>query len=186
MNKLDRKSRAQILGMMVEGVSMQSITRLTGVSKNTAAKLLKDAGEACIAYHDEHVRNLKAKRIQCDEIWSFCGMKEKNVPRGRRGSFGIGDVYTWTAIDSESKLIASYLVGKRDASYAKAFIDDLAERLASRVQITTDGHKAYLQAVEDAFGADVDYAMLVKLYGEPKLAYSAERKYSPAQCCGAI
>ena len=114
MNKLDRKSRAQILGMMVEGVSMQSITRLTGVSKNTVAKLLEDAGEACMAYHDEHVRNVKAKRVQCDEIWSFCAMKEKNVPRAQRGAFGIGDVYTWTGIDSESKLILSYLVGKRD------------------------------------------------------------------------
>jgi IS1 family transposase len=171
--------------MMVEGVSMQSITRLTGVSKNTVAKLLKDAGEACIAYHDEHVRGVKAKRVQCDEIWSFCQMKEKNVPKAVRGTFGIGDVYTWTGIDSESKLILSYLVGKRDGRYAKVFIDDLASRLANRVQLTTDGHKAYLAAVEDAFGADVDYAMLVKLYGEPS-GHSAERKYSPGECCGAI
>lgn len=185
MNKLDRKSRAQILGMMVEGVSMQSITRLTGVSKNTVAKLLKDAGEACLAYHDEHVRSVKAKHVQCDEIWSFCQMKEKRVPAAVRGTYGIGDVYTWTAIDSDSKLIVSYLVGKRDARYAKAFIGDLSERLAKRVQLTTDGHKAYLQAVEDAFGADVDYAMLVKLYGEPA-GQSAERKYSPGECCGSI
>src|SRR5438093_428642 len=133
MNKLDRKSRAQILGMMVEGISMRSITRLTGASKNTVAKLLKDAGEACIAYHDEYVRNVKAKRVQCDEIWSFCQMKEKRVPKAIRGSFGIGDVYTWTGIDSDSKLIVSYLVGKRDARYAKAFVADLSERLANRV-----------------------------------------------------
>jgi IS1 family transposase len=186
MNKLDRKTRAQILGMMVEGVSMQSITRLTGVSKNTVAKLLKDAGEACIAYHDEHVRNVKAQRVQCDEIWSFCQMKEKHVPKGQRGAFGIGDVYTWTGLDSDSKLIVSYLVGKRDARYASAFIDDLAARLSNRVQLTTDGHKAYLRAVEDAFGADVDYAMLVKLYGEPSGAHTSERKYSPGECCGAI
>lgn len=185
MNKLDRKARAQILGMMVEGVSMQSITRLTGVSKNTVAKLLKDAGEACIAYHDEHVRNVPAKRVQCDEIWSFCAMKEKNVPKEVRGAFGIGDVYTWTGIDSDSKLIVSYLVGKRNARYAKAFVGDLAERLANRVRLTTDGHKAYLTAVEHAFGADVDYAMLVKLYGE-SVGQSAERKYSPGECCGAI
>jgi IS1 family transposase len=185
MNKLDRKARAQILGMMVEGVSMQSIARLTGVSKNTVAKLLKDAGEACLAYHDERVRNVKAKRVQCDEIWSFCAMKEKRVPRALRGSFGIGDVYTWTGIDSESKLIVSYLVGKRDARYAKAFVADLSERLANRVQLTTDGHKAYLAAVEDAFGSGVDYAMLVKLYGEPS-GHTTERKYSPNDCCGSI
>ena len=185
MNKLDRKARAQILGMMVEGVSMQSIARLTGASKNTVAKLLKDAGEACIAYHDEYVRDVKANRVQCDEIWSFCAMKEKNVPKAKSGAFGIGDVYMWTGLDADSKLIVSYLVGKRDGRYAKTFIDDLASRLANRVQLTTDGHKAYLLAVENAFGADVDYAMLVKLYGEP-VGHTAERKYSPGECCGAI
>lgn len=185
MNKLGRKARAQILGMMVEGMSMQSITRLTGASKNTVAKLLKDAGEAFIAYHDANVRNVKAQRVQCDEIWSFCGIKEKNVPGGQRGQFGIGDVYTWTGIDSDSKLIVSYLVGKRDARYANAFVNDLAGRLAGRVQLTTDGHKAYLQAVEDAFGSAVDYAMLVKLYGE-SAGHSTERKYSPNECCGAV
>jgi IS1 family transposase len=185
MNKLDRKARAQILGMMVEGMSMQSITRLTGVSKNTVAKLLKDAGEAFMAYHDANVRNVKAKRVQCDEIWSFCQMKEKNVPAAQRGQYGVGDVYTWTGIDSESKLILSWLVGRRDGEYAKAFIDDLAGRLAGRVQLTTDGHKAYLAAVEDAFGANIDYAMLVKIYG-PAAGAAQERRYSPAECCGAI
>lgn len=185
MNKLDRKARAQVLGMMVEGMSMQSIARLTGASKNTVAKLLKDAGEAFIAYHDANVRNVPAKRVQCDEIWSFCAMKEKNVPAAQRGQFGVGDVYTWTGLDADSKLIVSYLVGKRDARYAKVFVADLAERLSGRVQLTTDGHKAYLQAVEDAFGAHVDYAMLVKLYGEPA-GHTSERKYSPSECCGAI
>lgn len=186
MNKLDRKARAQILGMMVEGVSMQSITRLTGASKNTVAKLLKDAGEACIAYHDEHVRNVKAKRIQCDEIWSFCAMKEKNVPKAKRGTLGLGDVFTWTGLDADSKLIVSYLVGRRDSRYARVFIDDLAERLANRVQLTTDGHKAYLTAVDNAFGANVDYAMLVKLYGPAHGGSEQERKYSPGECCVAI
>jgi IS1 family transposase len=185
MNRIDRKARSQILGMMVEGVSIRSITRLTGTSKNTVAKLLKDAGEACMAHHDATVRNLKSKRIECDEIWSFCYAKEKIVPTHKRGQFGIGDVYTWTAIDSESKLIAAWFVGKRDAEYAKLFIDDLAQRLAGRVQLTTDGHKAYLSAVEDAFGAKVDYAMLVKLYGETT-GHTTERKYSPAKCCGSI
>lgn len=164
---------------------MRSITRLTGISKNTAAKLLADAGEACIAYHDATVRNILSKRIQCDEIWSFCQMKEKNVPKDMKGTFGIGDVYTWTAIDPDSKLIASWLVGKRDASYAKVFIADLESRLANRVQLMTDGHKAHLQAVEDAFGANTDYAMLVKLYGEAH-GNTTERKYSPGECCGSI
>ena len=138
MNKLDRKSRSQILGMMVEGVSMQSITRLTGVSKNTVAKLLKDAGEACIAYHDEHVRNVKAQRVQCDEIWSFVGMKQKNVPAALKGEFGYGDVYTWTAIDADTKLIPCWHVGRRDSWAARDFIHDLAGRLAGRVQLTTE------------------------------------------------
>lgn len=185
MNKLDRKTRTQILGMMVEGVSMRSITRLTGVSKNTVAKLLADAGEACMTYHDETVRNVKAARIQCDEIWSFCQMKEKNVPKVVKGVLGFGAVYTWTAIDPDTKLIASWLVGRRDASYAKVFIADLESRLASRVQLTTDGHKAYLQAVEDAFGANIDYAMLIKLYGEPA-GHTTARKYSPSECSGSI
>ena len=185
MNKLTSQARAQILGMMVEGISIRSIARLTGASKNTVAKLLADAGEACIAYHDANVRNVKAKRVQCDEIWSLCAMKEKNVPAAQRGQYGIGDVYTWTGIDSDSKLILSYLVGKRDAGYAKEFMSDMAGRLANRVQLTTDGHKAYLSAVEVAFGADIDYAMLMKIYG-PAAGAAQERRYSPAECCGSI
>jgi IS1 family transposase len=159
MNRLDTKQRAQILAMTVEGVSIRAISRLTGASKITVAKLLKDAGEACIAYHDAHVRNIKAKRIQCDEIWSFCAMKEKRVPAAMKGVLGFGDLYTWTAIDPDSKLIASWLVGRRDAEYAHMLMDDLQSRLANRVQLTTDGHKAYLSAIEDAFGADIDYAV---------------------------
>jgi IS1 family transposase len=185
VNQLDRKARAQILGMMVEGVSMRSITRLTGVSKNTVAKLLADTGEACITYHDENVRNLKSARILSDEIFAFCQMKEKNVPTAHKGELGFGDVYTWTAIDPDTKLIASWLVGRRDARYAHEFMADLKSRLARRVQLTTDGHKPYLQAVEAAFGADIDYAMLVKLYGEPS-GHTSERKYSPGECCGSI
>jgi IS1 family transposase len=185
MNKLNRKTRAQILGMMVEGVSIQSITRLLGVSKNTVAKLLKDAGEACLAYQDSTMRNLQCKRVQCDEIWSFCAMKEKNVPKEKKGTLGFGDVYTWTALDADSKLIASWLVGRRDAQYAKAFMDDLAQRLTTRVQLTTDGYKPYLTAVEKSFAGDIDYAMLVKLYGEPK-GNQQERRYSGGECCGTI
>ena len=165
MNKLDRKSRAQILGMMVEGMSIQSITRLTGASKNTVAKLLKDAGEAFIAYHDEHVRGLKSKRIQCDEIWSFVGKKEKNLRSYDEKMAGLGDAWTWTAIDSESKLIASWAVGRRDAFTARDFMRDLASRVDSRVQLTTDGFKAYLNAVSGAFGAAC-FAEFVSYLGE--------------------
>lgn len=185
MNRLNTKKRAQILGMMVEGNSIRSITRMTGVSKNTVAKLIVDAGRACAAYQDDALRNLTCERIQCDEIWAFVGMKQKNVPNEQREVLGIGDVYTWTAIDADTKLIPCWMVGKRNAQYARLFISDLAERLASRVQLTTDGHKAYLRAVEDSFGANIDYAMLVKLYGEPT-GKSAERKYSPGECCGSI
>ena len=186
MNRSSIQKRAQILGMMVEGLSIHSITRLTGASKNTVKKLLVDAGQACAAYHDDHVRKLKSQRIQCDEIWSFCAMKEKNVPAAQKGTLGLGDLWTWTGIDPDSKLIVSWLVGRRNVEYARLFIDDLAQRLASRVQITTDGHKPYLQAVEAAFGANVDYAMLVKLYGEPSGPHTSERKYSPGECCGSI
>ena len=185
MNKLDRKSRAQILGMMVEGVSMRSITRLTGASKNTVAKLLRDAGEACIAYHDEHVRNLQCKHVQCDEIWSFVAKKEKNVRNYGEKLQGCGDAWTWTAIDSETKLIASWLVGPRDAFSARDFMADLSSRLTNRVQLTTDGLKTYLHAVDRAFGSNIDYAMLVKLYGAPH-GNPQERKYSPNECCGTV
>lgn len=183
MNKLPLHKRVQILSMLCEGSSMRSISRVTGVSINTVSKMLVDAGNACAAFHDAAVRNVEAKRIQADEVWSFCYAKQKNVAKAKAAPEEAGDVWTWTAIDADSKLIVSYLVGDRDASYADAFMGDLAGRLANRVQLTTDGHKTYLEAVEGAFGADVDYAMLVKIYGEPQGA-KQERRYSPGECCG--
>lgn len=153
-----------------------------GMSKNTISKLLKDAGKVCAEYHDEHVRNVNSTRIQCDEIWSFTYAKQKNVKTAKAAPEGAGDTWTWTAIDADSKLIVSYLVGGRDGQYALAFMDDIASRLSNRVQMTTDGHKAYLEAVEGAFGCDVDYAQLVKIYG--KSPDSAKGRYSPAECTG--
>lgn len=183
MNKLPAKDRAQILAMLCEGTSMRAISRMTGVSINTVSKLLVDAGNACAAFHDAAVRNVKAERIQADEVWSFCYAKQKNVAKAKAAPEEAGDVWTWTALDADSKMIVSYLVGGRDADYASAFMTDLAGRLANRVQLTTDGHKAYLEAVEGAFGGDVDYAMLVKIYGEPQ-GTKQERRYSPGECCG--
>jgi IS1 family transposase len=167
--------------MLVEGASMRSISRITGVSINTVTKLMVEAGEACAAYHDETVRNVRSARVQADEIWSFVGAKAKNVANMKQPIEGAGDVWTWTALDADSKLIISYLVGGRDSEYAMAFMDDVAARLANRVQLTTDGHRAYLEAVEGAFGADVDYAQLIKLYGA---APEGQRRYSPAECIG--
>ena len=184
MNKLAPEERAQILHMLCEGSSIRAITRITGASKNTVIKLLVDAGEVCAAYHDEHVRNVKAKRVQVDEIWAFCAAKQKNVPAMKKLVDGAGDIWTWTAIDADSKLIIQWFVGPRDGGIAKLFIDGLASRLASRVQLTSDGLKAYLNAVEGAFGADVDYAQLVKLYGAA--SDSAKGRYSPAECTGII
>jgi IS1 family transposase len=181
MNKLPLQTRVQILNLLCEGSSMRAISRVTGVSINTVTKMLIDAGLACARFHDESVRGVKAKHVQCDEIWSFCYAKAKNVAKAKAAPERAGDVWTWTALDRDSKMIVSYLIGGRDGEYATAFIDDLRTRLANRVQLTTDGHKAYLQAVEEAFGDDVDYAMLVKLYGEgPK----TEARYSPAVCIG--
>ncbi|MCZ8546918.1 IS1 family transposase [Mesorhizobium qingshengii] len=186
MNKLPLKTRVQILTMLCEGSSMRSISRVADVSINTVSKLLVDAGKFCADLHDREVRNVKAKRVQCDEIWSFTAAKQKNVAAMKNSVDGAGDTWTWTALDSDSKLIISWLVGGRDGEYALAFMDDVKERLANRVQLTTDGHKAYLNAVEEAFGADIDYAMLVKMYGEPEgKAVPQERRYSPAVCTGA-
>ena len=185
MNKLDIKTRVTILNMLVEGSSMRSISRITGVSINTVTKLLEDAGKACAAYHDVTVRNVKAQHVQCDEIWSFCYAKDKNVATAKAAPEGAGDVWTWTAIDRDHKMILSFEVGDRSGATAIEFMDDLRARLANRVQLTTDGHKAYLEAVEGAFGGDVDYAMLIKLYGDASGAKGHERKYSPAECTGA-
>lgn len=161
---------------------MRSITRVCDVSINTVAKLLADAGAACEAFHNETVQNVRAKRVQCDEIWSFCYAKQKNVATAKAAPVGAGDLWTWTALDADNKLMISWLVGARDAGYAHELMQDVAARLANRVQLTTDGHKAYLEAVEAAFGADIDYAMLVKLYGE---TVGAPGRYSPADCIGA-
>ena len=169
--------------MLVEGSSMRSITRVAGVDINTVTKLLEDAGNACIAYHDRAVRGITARHIQCDEIWSFCYAKQRNAARARGIVDTAGDVWTWTALDSDTKLIVSWLVGGRDSGYALEFMDDLRERLEDRVQISTDGLKAYPPAVEEAFGADVDYAQVIKLYGQPE-EVEEQRRYSPAHCIG--
>jgi IS1 family transposase len=182
MNKLTIEERAKILHLLCEGMSIRAITRLTGASKNTVAKLLIDAGKACAAYHDANVRNVKATRVQVDEIWSFTYAKQKNVATAKAAPDQAGDTWTWTALDADSKMILSYFVGGRDGECAMWFMDDLAARLANRVQLTSDGHKAYLEAVEGAFGCDVDYAMLVKMYGP---SITAPGRYSPAECTGA-
>lgn len=185
MHRLSVTDRAKVLTLLVQGNSINAACRITGVAKNTALKLLADVGEACAAYQDRVMRNLACKTIQCDEIWAFCYSKQRSVPNNKRRVHGTGDVYTWTAIDAETKLIPCWHVGTRGAASANAFIDDLAPRMAGRVQLTTDGHKAYLKAVDDAFGANVDYAMLVKLYGAAP-GNAQERRYSPAECCGSI
>jgi IS1 family transposase len=183
MNKLPLQTRVQILSMLCEGSAMRSISRVCDVSVNTVSKLLVDAGKACAAFHDEKVRGVKAKRVQVDEIWSFTAAKQKNVASMKALVEGAGDTWTWTAIDAETKLLITWLVGGRDSDYAIAFMDDLRDRLANRVQLTSDGHRAYLEAVEGAFGGDVDYAQLVKLYGA--VSESAKGRYSPAECIGA-
>lgn len=182
MNTLSIEKRCRIVRALVEGNSMRSASRMVRVSINTVSKLLVDLGQACMVYHDEHVRNVAAKRVQCDEIWSFVHAKAKNVPTENKGQFGHGDVWTFVGIDADSKLAVSWLVGLRDAACATAFVKDLADRLANRVQLTTDGHRMYLEAVEEVFGGDVDYAMLVKMYGQ--LSATDERRYSPAECQG--
>jgi IS1 family transposase len=181
MNRLTPARRAQILHLLCEGSSIRAITRVVGVSKNTVTKLIEDVGTACAAYHDANVRNVKAKRIQVDEIWSFTYAKQKNVATAKAAPDGAGDTWTWTGIDADSKLIVSWFIGARDSHTAKLFVDDLASRLANRVQLTSDGLKAYLEAVEGAFGANVDYAQLQKLYGPSP---EAEKRYSPAECIG--
>ncbi|PHQ93617.1 MAG: IS1 family transposase [Marinosulfonomonas sp.] len=185
MNKLDIKTRTMILNMMVEGMSMRAISRTVGVSINTVTKLLIEAGGACAKYHNNTVRNVKTKRVECDEIWSFVYAKDKNVKTATAAPDGAGDVWTWTALDADSKMILSYEVGDRSGDTAYEFMVDLSSRLANRVQLTTDGHRAYLEAVEGAFGGDIDYAMLIKQYGALTGKHGHERKYSPAICTGA-
>jgi IS1 family transposase len=184
MNTLPVAKRVQILSLLCEGSSMRSISRVVDVSVNTVDRYLKLAGEACADFHDRTVRGLKSQRVQCDEIWSFVGMKEKTAKaQGQDRPEGVGDVWTWTAIDADSKLVIAWLVGGRDAGYAYDFMCDVAGRLTGRVQVTTDGHAAYLHTVPEAFGFEVDFAQLVKVYGaDPR---EDQRRYSPAQCLGA-
>ena len=183
MNKLSVTKRAQILTLLVEGMSLRAISRVTDASINTISNLLVDAGEACSAYHDDTVRLVRAKRVQVDEIWSFTYAKQKNVAMAKSAPEEAGDTWTWTAIDADSKLVVSWLVGPRDAGSAFTFVSDLADRLATRVQLTSDGLRLYLDAVEDTFGADIDFAQLIKLYGSTQ---ETETRYSPAQCQGTI
>jgi IS1 family transposase len=182
MNRLDNKERANILKMICEGMGINAACRVTGASKNTVLKLLTDVGNASAEYLDKNIIGLNSKRVECDEVWSFCYAKQKNVATAKDAPEGAGDVWTWTALDADTKLIVSYLVGGRDAEYALAFMDDLHSRIVTRAQLTTDGHKAYLLAVEEAFGGDVDYAQLVKMFGNTP--ENMKGKYSPAECTG--
>ena len=185
MNRLSTAKRAHVIDMLVEGVSMRSIERITGVSIKTITKLLLDAGDACAAYHHEHVRNLrKTVRVQSDEAWSFTYAKEKNVPTAKKAPEGAGDTWTWIAIDADHKLVISWTIGPRHAGTAYGFMMDLADRLTNRVQMTTDGLASYVPAIEDAFGADVDYAQLVKVYTSP--TGDEQRRYSPPKCRGTV
>jgi IS1 family transposase len=181
MNKLDAEKRAQIIGALVEGASIRSVSRMTGASRNTIGRLLLNAGSICAAYQDKALRNLPTTRIECDEIWSFIGAKDKNVSVERQGQFGLGSVWTWVALDADSKLVCCWMIGNRDADAAYEFMKDLKSRLANRVQLTTDGHSSYIDAVGNTFGSDIDFAQLVKIYGA---ARETEARYSPAVCNG--
>ena len=180
MNRLSIDKRVQVVAALVEGVSVNATCRMTGVAKHTVLNLLRDIGCASASYHDRHVRNVRVRRLQCDEIWEFVGAKKKNVTPEQEAS-GWGDVWTWTAIDADTKLGVSYMVGKRDLGWARDFMLDCAQRIVGRPQITTDAHKPYLKAVEEAFGADCDYAQLHKIYGA---STPDESRYSPATCIG--
>jgi IS1 family transposase len=181
MNRLSKERQAAVVAALVEGNSIRSTVRMTGVAKNTVVKLLVDLGRACAKFQSKTLVNLRTRRIQADEIWSFVYAKEKHAKPEMKAEGTAGDVWTWTALDADSKLIVSWLVGGRDAGYAHAFMKDVAARVRNRVQLTTDGHKVYLSAVEDAFGSRVDYAQLVKIYGETP---EGARRYSPAECTG--
>lgn len=185
MNHLPLEKRVRIIAALVEGNSLRATSRMTGVAFNTVLKSLVDIGTTCRAYHDANVRKVWAQKVQCDEIWSFCAVKDKHILTGEERPGEIGSIWTWTGLDSVSKLMIAYHVGTRDADCACEFMNDLAGRLACRVQMTTDGHKAYLEAVEGAFGSRIDYAMLVKLYGKAPSGDAPDTRYSPAACIGA-
>ena len=180
MNRLPTATRITVLNMLVEGSSLRSITRVTGVNIGTVTKLLVDAGKACAEFHDRAVRDVRAEYVQCDEIWSFAYAKQKNAARAKAPIDGAGDVWTWTGIDRDTKLLVSWLIGGRDSEYAIEFMDDLRSRLSHRVQLTTDGYGAYLEAVDGAFGGYVDYSQVIKLYGKPN--EEERRRYSPSEC----
>jgi IS1 family transposase len=184
MNKLTKEKQRQVVAALVEGNSIRATCRMTGVAKGTVLKLLVDLGKACAEYQDKTFRNLICSKIQCDEIWAFVYAKEKNLPKNKEGQFGFGDVWTFTAIDAESKLVPTWHIGNRNIEDATIFMKDLASRLKNKVQLTTDGHRMYLEAVEDAFGCEVDFSQLVKIYGKSQDKES-ETRYSPAQCIGA-
>lgn len=181
MNRLSIEKRAQMVGLLVEGNSIRATSRLSDVAYATIIKFVADIGRACTEYQDKTLRNITARRVQADEIWAFCYAKDKNIPQHMRGQKGIGSVWTWVALDADTKLAISWLVGDRDVNAATIFIKDIAGRLTNRVQLTTDGYRAYLQAVEDAFGSEIDYAMLEKIYGPSS---EAEKRYSPPECIG--
>ncbi len=178
MNRLSRERQVQVMAALVEGVGVNATSRMTGVAKNTLLKLLADVGRACAEYQDRTLRNLNCRRMQADECWQFCYAKAKNVPADKRGRFGYGDVWIWTAVDADTKLVPCFLVGNRDMVSARMFIEDLAGRLKNRIQLTTDGLKVCINAVEDAFGANIDYAILQKIYARTQ----DETRYSPAEC----
>lgn len=183
MNKLNKQKQTQVISALVEGNSIRATVRMTGVAKNTIVKLLADLGMACAEYQDKVFKNLPCERIQCDEIWSFCYAKEKNVPEDKKGIFGYGDVWTFTAICADTKLVPAWHIGRRDLENATLFMKDLAYRLANRVQLTTDGHKMYLGAVESVFGSEIDFSQLIKLYGQTP---EGQKRYSPAKCTGTL
>jgi IS1 family transposase len=180
MNTLTQDERVRIVGALVEGNSLRSVSRMTGIARNTITKLLVDLGEASMHYHDVNVRNVRVRRLQCDEIWAYVGAKQRNASPEKK-EIGWGDVWTWVGLDADTKLVVSYLVGGRGAAWAKDFMDDIASRVRGRLQLSTDGHKPYLEAVEGAFGMDVDYATLQKIYGASE---ETEKRYSPAKCIG--
>lgn len=182
MNILTTEKRAAVIRCLVDGCSIRATTRITGVAKNTIQKLTKEVGQACLDFQDKVLKNLQTKRVQCDEIWCFCYCKEKNMPDSMRGDPGVGSIWTWTAMDADTKLMISWQLGPRDAGNAWRLMADARDRLANRVQLTTDGNRLYLEAVENYFGADIDYAQLVKIYGNDE---KPENRYSPGKCLGA-
>lgn len=181
MNQLSLHQKIQVLNALVEGNSLRSTCRMTGIARMTVMKLLVDVGTACYRYQNKNLRNLQSRRIQCDEIWSFCYAKQDNLPEKKRGKLGYGDIWTYVAMDADTKLVPCWLVGLRTARYANEFLTDLKRRLVNKVQLTTDGHRQYLDAIDDVFGDNIDYAQLIKIYGaDPE----DDRHYSPSECLG--